>query len=525
MALGAARIECPLDTGIFPHPFDCAKFIMCANRQLYEYTCPLNTVFNPNTIQCDWKSNVKCDLNSEIDNSIDTDAAESSPKQNAVVAPPTTSPVTTTTATSSQPISGSEKDNTNSWSPPIGSTTTAEPDPSEGFKDDYVLVCYFTNWAWYRPVGGKFIPEDINANYCTHINYGFAVLDSNTLKIKVHDSWADIDNRFFRRVVSLKEINPKLKVLLSLGGWNDSSDDKYSRLVNSPTARAAFIDHAVTFLNQYGFDGLDIDWEYPKCWQGGCERGPESDKPAFAQFVHELKERFGPKKLLLTAAVSPGKAIIDAGFDIPKLSQDFDFVNIMAYDYHGTWEKFASHHSPLYSRPESAAFDAKDAIFNANFTVNYWINKGMPSKKLVLGMPLYGRTFRLSGNPNKDANKGYGMTASGAGQAGQFTREAGMLSYYEICDLVKKQGWKQARDERSVARFAYSQNEWVGYDDTKSLAIKSEYIKKMNLLGGMIWALDFDDFTGNCCGTKYPLMKTLNAYLRGVESFKNITCV
>jgi GH18 family chitinase len=61
-----------------------------------------------------------------------------------------------------------------------------------------------------------------------------------------------------------------IKVSLGLGGWNDSAGDKYSKLVNDPSARAKFIAHAIPFLEQYGFDGLDLDWEYPKCWQVGC---------------------------------------------------------------------------------------------------------------------------------------------------------------------------------------------------------------------------------------------------------------
>ena len=55
-------------------------------------------------------------------------------------------------------------------------------------------MCYFTNWAWYRPQGGKFQPRDIQAELCTHIVYGFAVLDPDTLTIKAHDTWADFDN-------------------------------------------------------------------------------------------------------------------------------------------------------------------------------------------------------------------------------------------------------------------------------------------------------------------------------------------
>ena len=61
-------------------------------------------------------------------------------------------------------------------------------------EEDYKVVCYFTNWAWYRPETGKYQPEDIEADLCTHIVYGFAVLDPETLTVKAHDTWADFDN-------------------------------------------------------------------------------------------------------------------------------------------------------------------------------------------------------------------------------------------------------------------------------------------------------------------------------------------
>jgi chitinase len=56
-------------------------------------------------------------------------------------------------------------------------------------------------------------------------------------------------------------------VLIAIGGWNDSAGNKYSRLVNNPSARASFTQHVVEFIKTNNFDGLDLDWEYPKCWQ------------------------------------------------------------------------------------------------------------------------------------------------------------------------------------------------------------------------------------------------------------------
>ena len=172
------------------------------------------------------------------------------------------------------------------------------------------VVCYFTNWAWYRPQGGKYQPRDIQADLCTHIVYGFAVLDPDTLTIKPHDTWADFDNGqlkvsiaeninnilfldFYKQVTALK--SKKRKVLLAIGGWNDSEGDKYSRLVNSGSSRAAFVQQVASFLLANNFDGLDLDWEYPKCWQVDCSLGPDQDKRGFAELIKELHFAFKPK--------------------------------------------------------------------------------------------------------------------------------------------------------------------------------------------------------------------------------------
>ena len=127
---------------------------------------------------------------------------------------------------------------------------------------------------------------------------------------------------------------------------------KYSQLVNNPSARAKFIKHVVQFIEEHNFDGLDLDWEYPKCWQVHCSAGPDSDKEAFAQLVKELKSEFEPKGYLLSAAVSPSKKVIDLAYDVPVLSQYLDWIAIMAYDYHGHWDRKTGHVSPMYAHPE-----------------------------------------------------------------------------------------------------------------------------------------------------------------------------
>ena len=92
----------------------------------------------------------------------------------------------------------------------------------------------------------------------------------------MHNFYFNIYPDFYEKVTAMK--TGKRKVLLALGGWNDSEGDKYSRMVNSPKHRKNFINTAVDFLQENNFDGLDLDWEYPVCWQVDCSKGPASDR-------------------------------------------------------------------------------------------------------------------------------------------------------------------------------------------------------------------------------------------------------
>lgn len=242
------------------------------------------------------------------------------------------------------------------------------------------VICYFTNWSWYRQGNGKYSPADIDPNLCSHVIYGFATLDPHSLLIQSYDPWVDIDNRFYEQVTDLRHRG--VKVLLAIGGWNDSYDDKYNRLIRDPGARTRFIQHVIGFLQQYNFQGLDLDFEYPVCWQNDCSRGDSQEKEWFAQWVQELKNAFTPRGLLVSAAVSASKKNIDLGYDVPKLAQYLDFLNLMTYDYHGSWDGRTGHVSPLRFVPESGA----DPTYNTEWGVNYWIQQGFPREKIMMGM-------------------------------------------------------------------------------------------------------------------------------------------
>ncbi|XP_043252760.1 probable chitinase 10 [Colletes gigas] len=409
---------------------------------------------------------------------------------------------------SNPPIIQEELDQTSETMAPSTVTTPSTPTSTSSDsmpnEDEFKVICYFTNWAWYRQEGGKFLPEDVDTNLCTHVLYGFAVLDGSQLMIKSHDPWADIDNKFYERIAALK--SKGIKVLMAIGGWNDSAGDKYSRLANSPSARRRFIENVIRFIEKYDFEGLDLDWEYPVCWQVNCNKGPKSDKEGFASLVKELSEEFRPRGLLLSAAVSPSKRVIDEGYDVPTLAKYLDWISVMTYDYHGQWDKKTGHVAPLYHLPGDW-----EPTFNANFSIHYWMEKGAPAKKLVMGAPLYGQSFSLA----ERSQRGLNAPTYGGGEAGEATRARGFLSYYEICERTLKKGWTVVQDkDRRIGPYAFRGDQWVSFDDSKQMKLKAELIKDIGLAGGMVWALDLDDFKNRCGCEPSPLLRTMNRVLR-----------
>ena len=127
-----------------------------------------------------------------------------------------------------------------------------------------------------------------------------------------------------------------------------------------------------------------------------------------------------------------------------------------------------------------------------------------------MGMPLYGQAFTLD-----DANEhGLNAPARQKGKAGQFTKAAGFLAYYEICKNIQQGGWTVVEDpEGRMGHYAHKGRQWVGYDDTETIRRKSEYVREMGLGGGMVWALDLDDFKNTCGEGPHPLMNEIKKVL------------
>lgn len=181
------------------------------------------------------------------------------------------------------------------------------------------LVCYYTNWSQYRPKEGKFVPEDIDPFLCTHIIFSFGWMKAN--KLTSFDSTDETLNNkkgTYERVVELKKKNPNLKVLLAVGGWSFGTE-RFRTMASTRYNRQVFIFSALDYLRQRNFDGLDIDWEFPK---------GSDDKRNFVDLLKELRIAFESEaiekslpRLLLTVAVSAGAEAIKNGYDVPGVAK------------------------------------------------------------------------------------------------------------------------------------------------------------------------------------------------------------
>ncbi|XP_064605419.1 uncharacterized protein LOC135470392 [Liolophura sinensis] len=306
----------------------------------------------------------------------------------------------------------------------------------------------------------------------------------------------------------MKSINPRMKVLLSVGGPEQSSE-LFLDMLSSRDSILQFATNVVEYLRKYGFDGIDIAWEFP----GNSLPSPD----LYTQLIRELRTAFnaeadaqGNDRLLLAVTLASTKGTIDASYDIPSIEPYIDYANILSYNYHNHCQNVTGLNAPLYSSQEERIMGRGAEQLNQNWTVNYFIDLGLPPDKINLGIPTFGLKFSLE----HVANKGVGSPTNIPLNC---LPDDDRVPYYQTCDGLsardQSRRWVDAYDNEQEAPYASYGKEWITYESTRSIQQKAEFIVDNSLGGAMVWSLDRDDFSNSCGEGNFPLLNTLQETL------------
>ncbi|MEC3976260.1 glycosyl hydrolase family 18 protein [Amycolatopsis sp. H20-H5] len=415
----------------------------------------------------------------------------------------------------------------------------------------YAKVGYFVQWGIY---GRQYFPKNLEttgaAGKLTHLLYAFENIDPVNLTCLsgvtkgttanpqdpsqgdgAGDAEADYSRPFaaaqsvdgvadtgweslrgnFNQLKKLKQRNPNLKVLVSLGGWTYSK--YFSDVAATDASRKKFVSSCVDTwikgnLAAYGgaggpgtaaglFDGVDLDWEWPASADGHPgNHWKAADKQNLTALLAEFRgqlDAYGAttgKRYQIHAFTPADPAKVGGGWEMDKVFNYLDVANVQGYDFHGSgsdnsWEpNRTGHQGNLY--PD--ADDPSTYRFNVEDTIKAYTDAGVNPRKLTLGLAFYGRGWQAVADGGKH---GEWQSANGAAP-GQFAEEAGTRGYSNL--LASVANCTVYHDEPAVATSCYTGNggQWWTFDDAWSIAKKTAWLKSKGLLGAMAWEMSGD---------------------------------
>ncbi|XP_065204793.1 chitinase-like protein EN03 [Planococcus citri] len=393
------------------------------------------------------------------------------------------------------------------------------------------VSCFYDSKAYNRKGLAKVTADELKpaSLLCNYIIYSFIGLDNDKYKIKSLDEDLDTEKgkNNFRAVTNLKLVNPSLKVLVSVGGfWDDDEPEKYLKMLEKQEHRAKFIESAVKLARDYNFDGIDLAWQFPivkekkdrgtlgsiwhsikKAVSSSTKDDKEKEhKEQFTALVRELGAALRGHKMILTLSILPhvnSKAYYDAN----NFKDWVEHIHLMTYDYR----------TPKRT-PNEADFGAptqflvgRNESYNIEATVKWWLEQKMPATKLLIAIPTFARTWKLT----TDTKSGVPPVAKAdeEGEEGPYLKEKGKMAYYELCPilsteqnppstLLKKVSDNTYRTGSYAYRLAGKDNKpkgiWVSFEEPDVAAKKAYYAKLKGLGGVAIVDLSTDDFSGSC---------------------------
>ena len=416
-----------------------------------------------------------------------------------------------------------------------GGGGTEPPPPSGELPDRGMTVGYFAQWTIYRR---GYLPKHVATSGAVQrlnvINYAFAAPDAS-LRCASLDTFADYGKRFdasesvdgvadtvaqplkgnFNQLLKLKQLNPGLRVVISLGGWTESYRFSDAAL---PANRAGFVASCIDMFIKGNvapgvsaagvFDGIDVDWEYPGSCGNTCNYRPD-DRENFVALLAEFRSQLDAlgqtngRHYLLTIA-APAGAVHYSPIDLRGIEPHLDWINVMTYDFHGSWETAGptNHLSALFqSTCEPSNGDWADKAMRAYMDPGTVSQPGpaIPASKLVLGMPFYGKGWRTA-----SVGDGFCVPASGVPRG---TYEKGTDDY----EVLAAKSSQHYHDEGTGTHWIFDGSTFWSYDDPQSARWKADYANCRGLRGVMFWELSGDDSNGT-------LLEALETQLRGPNS-------
>ncbi len=290
----------------------------------------------------------------------------------------------------------------------------------------------------------------------THINLAFGVIRNGLLDMSHLPHIQEVER--------IRALNPKLKFVLSVGGWTAGG---FSIMARTAAGRDAFAASCLKAVEQYGLDGIDIDWEYPCDDSAGIDCDP-SDRRNYTHLLQALRDALGRERIVSIAA-GAGKYFIE-DTELDRVAAICDYVQIMTYDIRNGFHREAGHHTNLFTSPG----DRMDG--STKSSVDSFHAAGVPLDRIVIGSAFYSR--RWDGLP--DVNHGLFQTAETVGQYGP--------GYTELVEkYINKNGFVRFWDDDAKAPFLFDGRSLISYDDPESIRFKCEYLKAEGLRGIMYW--------------------------------------
>ena len=396
----------------------------------------------------------------------------------------------------------------------------------------YRNVMYYGDWSIYS--GQKnFTPDKIDGSLITHLNFAFMDADANGDLITT-DTWADYqnpnvgysvgsDNKYagvLGAMVLLRQKYPNMKIGISVGGWTRSGD--FPKLAASDKTRKNFANNVAKFVHCYGYDFVDIDWEYPTADRDpdpegngvaidkGC-KGSAADTKNFTLLLQEIRnslDSYGKtdgKHYELSVAMSASPTMMSA-IEYDKVLNIVDFANMMTYDLNGAWGGFTAHQTALYTNP---AYDGGDAALSVDSCIKYLENKygdGIDYSKIVVGVAPYTRGW-------KEVKKDTGRDPKNPGLYADATGENGVTyAYGDIDSLISKYNLTKYWDDVAKANYFYSESTGMFFtcDTEESVAEKGKYVREKHLGGLISWMASLDSTNS--------ITKTMKESLYGSEA-------